>query len=52
MNQPEARAGRVLNSAVVFVETLEKIGITKGETLFVNDDVPVGTVKLIIGTKP
>lgn len=52
VNEDEVRAGRVLQSARVFVQTLHKLGITRGNTLFVDNQVPVGMIKLTIGTRP
>ncbi len=49
VNEDEVRAGRVLQSARVFVQTLQKLGITKGNTLFVDNQVTVGVIKLTIG---
>jgi hypothetical protein len=52
VNEDEVRAGRVLQSARVFVQTLHKLGITRGNTLFVDNQVPIGMIKLTIGTRP
>jgi hypothetical protein len=52
VNEDEVRAGRVLQSARVFVQALHKLGITKGNTLFVDNQVPVGMIKLTVGTMP
>jgi hypothetical protein len=52
VNEDEVRAGRVLQSARVFVQTLQRLGITKGNTLFVDNQVPVGAIKLTIGLAP
>jgi hypothetical protein len=51
VNQDDASAGRVLNSAMAFVQVLHKIGITNSDTIFVNPQVPSGQVELVIGTK-
>ena len=52
VNEDEVRAGRVLQSARVFVQTLHKLGITRGNTLFVDNQVPVGMIKLTSGSRP
>jgi hypothetical protein len=52
VNEDEVRAGRVLRSARAFAQTLQKLGITKGNTLFVDNQVPVGAIKLTIGLAP
>ena len=51
MNEAEARAGRMLNSAGIFVETLHRLGIISTLTMFLNKDVPVGHVRLVIGNR-
>ena len=52
INQTDAQPERVLKSAVQFMLLLHKIGITNSDTIFVNNDVPSGQVRLIVGTKP
>jgi hypothetical protein len=52
INQDEAQAGRVLNSAAVFVTTLLQLGIVPDRTMFINQQVPAGQIALKVGTKP
>jgi hypothetical protein len=52
MNDAEARAGRVLQSVEVFAVTLHAMGVTDSATVFINSQVPVGDIQLIVGNKP
>ena len=52
INQADAQAGRILDSAAEFLTVLFQLGLVPTKTMYINPGVPSGIVHLVIGTKP
>ena len=51
LNEVDGRAGRVNVAIGALINVVRKLGLTDGNTIYMNGDIPAGQVEVKIGKK-